>query len=195
MSERDTQIYSGDKIKIMKKEAELYGLLAEFDDPAQLVEAAKKAYEEGYRKMDAYTPFPVEGLAEAVGFSKPRLPLLVLIGGIVGAILGFSMQYYGSVIGYPLNIGGRPLNSWPSFIPITFEVTILIAAFTAVLGMFALNGLPQPYHPVFNVERFALASRDRFFLCIESQDPKFDGVGTKKFLESLKPRVVFEVPN
>lgn len=177
----------------MKTNPEIYGLLAEFEEPDYLLEAAKRAYENGYRKMDAYTPFPVEGLAEAVGFSKPRLPLLVLIGGIVGAVLGFSMQYYGSVIGYPLNIGGRPLNSWPSFIPITFEVTILIAAFTAVLGMFALNGLPQPYHPVFNVERFALASRDRFYLCIESRDSKFDRAATKKFLESLKPRVVFEV--
>jgi hypothetical protein len=177
----------------MNQDTELYGLLAEFDDPDLLREAAEKAHAAGYRKMDAYTPFPVEGLAEAVGHAKPTLPLLVLIGGIVGACLGFGMQYYGSVIGYPLNIGGRPLNSWPSFIPITFEVTILVAAFTAVLGMFALNGLPQPYHPVFNVERFALASRDRFYLCIESRDPKFDLASTKVFLESLQPRVVFEV--
>ncbi|HEX9653849.1 MAG TPA: DUF3341 domain-containing protein [bacterium] len=177
----------------MHQKIELYGLLAEFENPDHLLQAAEKAHAAGYRKMDAYTPFPVEGLAEAVGHAKPTLPLLVLIGGIVGGLLGFGMQYYGSVIGYPLNIGGRPLNSWPSFIPITFEVTILVAAFTAVLGMFALNGLPQPYHPVFNVERFALASRDRFYLCIESRDPKFDLASAKAFLESLQPRVVFEV--
>lgn len=175
------------------KETELYGLLAEFDNPDELVVASRKAYAEGFRKMDAYTPFPVEELPEAVGFKKPKLPLIVLLGAIIGAVLGFSMQYYASVVDYPLNIGGRPFNSWPSFIPITFELTILVAAFFAVLGMFALNGLPMPYHPLFNVPRFALASRDRFFLCIESRDPKFELAATKKFLENLKPKEVFEV--
>lgn len=175
------------------KQSELYGLMAEFDAPEQLIEASRKVYEAGFRQMDAYTPFPVEGLPEAVGFKKSKLPLIVLIGALVGGTLGFAMQYFASVIHYPLNIGGRPLNSWPSFLPITFEMTILVAAFSAVLGMFALNGLPQPYHPVFNVPRFALASRDRFFLCIESEDEKFDPEETKKFLESLQPRDVFEV--
>lgn len=178
---------------MMDKTTELYGLLAEFDDPDDLLVASQKAYAAGYRKMDAYTPFPIEGLPEAVGFKRPRLPLIVLIGGVVGAIVGFLIQYYASVFSYPLNIGGRPLNSWPSFIVITFELTILFAAFSAVLGMFALNGLPMPYHPVFNVPRFALASRNRFFLCIESKDAKFDLAATKRFLQDLKPVEVFEV--
>ena len=176
-----------------EKEKNIYGILAEFDSADELLAATEKTFAEGYRKMDAYSPYPVHGLAEAVGFKNPKLPLIVLIGAIVGAIIGFSMQYYASVESYPLNIGGRPLNSWPSFIPITFELTILVAAFSAVLGMFALNGLPMPYHPVFNVPRFALASRDQFFLCIESIDPKFDLEATKKFVESLKPRTVADV--
>jgi len=172
---------------------ELYGLMAEFSEADDLVKASRKAYEAGYRQMDAYSPFPVEELSEAVGFHKTRLPLIVLIGAITGALLGFGMQYYAAAVSYPLNIGGRPLNSWPSFIPITFELTILVAAFAAVLGMFALNGLPQPYHPVFNVPRFASASRDKFFLCIESQDEQFDLEETRKFIETLNPRGVFEV--
>lgn len=172
---------------------EIYGLLAEFRTSEQLLNASKKAYAEGYRQMDAYTPFPVHGLSEAIGFNKTKLPMIVLIGAIVGLIVGFGMQYFASVIHYPLNIGGRPLNSWPSFIPITFELTILFAAFSAVLGMFALNGLPMPYHPVFNVERFAMASKDCFFLCIESADPKFDLNVTKTFLHGLQPAEVFEI--
>jgi len=178
---------------VAEKEKNIYGILAEFDSADELLAAAENTFAEGYRKMDAYSPYPVHGLAEAVGFKKSKLPMIVLIGAIVGAIIGFSMQYYASVESYPLNIGGRPLNSWPSFIPITFELTILVAAFSAVLGMFALNGLPMPYHPVFNVPRFALASRDKFFLCVESKDPKFDRKETKKFLESLKARVVVDV--
>jgi len=178
---------------MVKEEKEIYGVMAEFGTSEQLLKASKKAYDEGYRNMDAYTPFPVHGLAEVIGFNKTRLPLIVLIGAIVGMLVGFGMQYFASAMHYPLNIGGRPLNSWPSFIPITFELTILFAAFSAVLGMFALNGLPMPYHPVFNVEKFALASRDCFFLCIESTDPKFDLEATRKFLQSLNPKDIAEV--
>ena len=143
--------------------------------------------------MDAYSPFPVEGLAEAIGFHHTRVPLIVLIGGILGCVGGFFLQYWVAVIDYPINIGGRPLNSWPSFIPVTFELTILLAALFAFFGVLALNGLPMPYHPVFNVERFVNASRNRFFLCIESKDPLFDKEATARFLESLESRGVFEV--
>ena len=136
----------------------LYGLMAEFEAPEALLEAARRAYVTGYRHMDAYSPFPVEGLAAAIGFQRTQLPLVVLLGGIIGGVGGFLLQYYAAVIDYPLNVGGRPLNSWPAFIPVTFELTILMAALFAVLGMLALNGLPMPYHPVFNVPRFALAS-------------------------------------
>jgi hypothetical protein len=171
----------------------IWGLLAEFHDPNELVAAAVRAREEGYRRLDAYTPFPVEGLAEVLGFHERKLPLLVLAGGIAGCGGGYLLQYWVSVLAYPMNVGGRPLHSWPSFIPVTFETTVLVAALSAVLGMLALNGLPMPYHPVFNVPRFALASRDRFFLSVEATDPKFDAVATRKFLESLGPREVSEV--
>jgi hypothetical protein len=171
----------------------IYGLLAEFASPEALVAAAERAHREGYRRLDAYSPFPVEGLAEAIGFHKNRLPLLVLIGGIIGASGGFFLQYWFHVLDYPMNIGGRPLNSWPMFIPVTFELTILIAALAAVFGLLALNGLPMPYHPVFNSERFELASRNRFFLCIESRDAKFDAAATWRFMEDLHPQGVYEV--
>ncbi len=170
-----------------------YGWMAEFDQPERLLSAARLAHAQGYRKMDAYTPFPVEGLDEALGEHKNWLPLLVLLGGIGGAVGGFAMQYYANVIQYPLIIGGRPYNSWPSFIPITFEMTILAAAGVAVLGMLALNDLPTPYHPVFSVPRFELASRHGFFLCIESRDLQFNLEKTKAFLEGLKPVGVYEV--
>jgi len=171
----------------------LYGLMAEFEDPRDLVAAARRAYQEGYRKLDAYSPFPIEGLAEELGHHRSWLPLVVLIGGIAGAVGGFGMQYYLSVIEYPLNIGGRPLNSWPSFIPITFEVTVLLAALSAVVGMILMNGLPRPYHPVFNLPRFELASRNHFFLCIEATDSKFDRGTTRQFLQSLRPLEVSDV--
>jgi hypothetical protein len=177
----------------MKKAPDIYGIMAEFDTPKAVVAAARQAYQAGYRKMDAYTPFPIEELAEAIGFHKNRLPLLVLIGGLIGCIGGYLLQYYLSVIAYPINVGGRPLHSWPAFIPPTFETTVLIAAFFAVFGMLALNGLPQPYHPVFNVPRFELASRTHFFLCIEASDPKFDLVQTRRFLESLGASEVTDV--
>jgi hypothetical protein len=178
----------------VKARPRTHGLMAEFDDPRALVAAAGRARAEGYRSMDAYTPFPVEGLAEALGFRKNRLPLLVLAGGLVGAAGGYFLQYYGNVVDYPINIGGRPLHSWPSFIVPAFETTILCAALAAVLGMLGLNGLPKPYHPVFNVPRFALASRDRFFLVIEAADPAFDPIATRAFLESLSPLEVSDVP-
>lgn len=171
----------------------MYGLLAEFREPEELVAAAQRAYTAGYRRMDAYSPFPVAGLAEAIGFHRTRLPLIVLIGGILGCLGGFFMQYYIAVIDYPLNIGGRPFNSWPSFIPVTFEMTILLAALFTVFGMLALNGLPMPYHPVFHVERFALATQDHFFLCIEAADPQFDRQHTQHFLTTLGAHEVTEV--
>ena len=175
-------------------ETPLYGLMAEFHDPTSIVEAARKAHAAGYRKMDGYSPFPIEELGEALGFhTRGRLPKLVFAGGLIGCVSGFGLQYWCSVISYPLNIGGKPLNSWPSFIPITFELTILLASLSAVFGMLALNGLPRPYHPVFNVPEFRLASRDHFFLCIEAGDPKFDPDATFKFLESLSPGHVYEV--
>jgi hypothetical protein len=164
---------------------EIYGLMAEFHEPGDVVEAAERAYAEGYRRMDGYSPYPLEPLAEALHLPHSRLPLLVLTGGILGCVGGFLLCWWTSVVDYPLNIGGKPLNSWPAFIPPTFETTILLAALTAVFGMLALNGLPEPYHPVFNVPSFALATRDRFFLCIESTDPRFDRGRTKQFLESL----------
>jgi len=170
-----------------------YGLLAEFEDPTSLVDATTRAREAGYRRMDAYSPFPIEELHEALGGHHTRLPLIVLIGGLIGGIGGYALQYWASAIAYPLNVAGKPLNSWPAFIPVTFECTILLAALFAVLGMLALNGLPMPYHPVFNVPRFALASRNRFFLCIEARDPKFDLEDTRKFLETLEPKEVTTV--
>jgi len=171
----------------------IYGLLAEFADANTLVTATREAYAKGYRRMDAYSPFPIEELSDALGFRNTRLPLIVLIGGILGCATGFGMQYYSAVISYPLNVGGRPFNSWPSFIPVTFEMTILGAALFAVLGMLALNGLPMPYHPMFNVPKFALATRDRFFLCIEATDTAFDRVETANFLRALLAREVTEV--
>jgi hypothetical protein len=175
------------------RRARLWGLMAEFDNPGDLLDAARRAHEAGYRKMDAYSPMPIHGLSEAIGFHCSRLPLLVLLGGLFGCGLAFFMLWYVETTVYPLNVGGRPYNSWPSFIPITFEVTILFAAVTAVMGMLALNGLPMPYHPVFNVDRFAMASRHRFFLCIEAADPKFDAGDTRRFLEATHCRGVSEV--
>jgi hypothetical protein len=177
----------------MAKPATVYGVLAEFDDPNALVAATTRAYREGYRRMDAYSPFPIEELHEALGGHHTRLPLIVLIGGILGGVGGYALQYWTQAIAYPINVGGRPYHSWPAFIPVTFECTILAAALSAVLGMIALNGLPMPYHPVFNVPRFALASRNRFFLCIEAVDPKFDVERTRRFLETLEPREVTTV--
>lgn len=171
----------------------LYGLMAEFSSEDSLLQATRHAYEAGYRRMDAYSPLPIDGLAEALGFRQTRVPLIVLIGGVLGGVGGFAMQYWISAIDYPVNVGGRPYNSWPSFVPVTFELTILVAAFAALLGMLALNGLPMPYHPVFNVPRFAQATRDRFFLCIEATDRKFDRETTLHFLESLHASAVVVV--
>ena len=177
----------------MKVPSPIYGVMAEFDDPASLVEATARARQEGYRCMDAYSPYPIEALHEALGSRHTRLPLVVLVGGTIGCLGGYLLQYWTSAIAYPLNVGGKPFHSWPAFIPVTFECTILVAALFAVLGMLALNGLPQPYHPVFNVPRFALASRNRFFLCIEARDPRFDIEATRRFLETLNPREVTTV--
>ena len=171
----------------------IWGLMAEFDSPADLVRACRAAREAGYRQMDAYTPFPMEAVFEALGLHRNAMPLLVLCGGILGCVGGLGLCYWVSVVAYPLNVGGRPFFSLPAFIPVTFECTILAAALFAVLGMLALNGLPMPYHPVFNVPSFAMASRDRFFLCIESADARFDRQATQKFLEQFSPLSVSEV--
>ena len=173
----------------------IYGVMAEFADPTTLVAAARAAREKGYRKLDAYSPFPIEELSDALHLHHNRLPLIVLVGGILGGLTGYLMQYYVTVIDFPINVGGRPLHSWPSYIIITFELTILFGAISAVLGLLGLCGLPMPYHPAFNVPRFALASRNRFFLCIEARDPLFDRDQTSEFLVSLEPREVSEVAN
>ncbi|MGB8990376.1 MAG: DUF3341 domain-containing protein [Candidatus Sulfotelmatobacter sp.] len=173
----------------------VYGIMAEFDSAQALIDAAKQTHQAGYQKIDAYSPFPIEGLAEEIGFHHNLVPLVVLIGGIVGGLSGYLMQWWISAVDYPINVGGKPPHSWPAFIVITFEMTILFAALSAVLGMLALNGLPMPYHPVFNVPRFALASRDRFFLIVFSSDPKYDAAGTRKFMEDLAPRSISEVPS
>jgi hypothetical protein len=171
----------------------LYGLLAEFEDPMALTEAAKRTYAEGYRKTDAYSPFPIEHVWEAMGVNDRPVSFFVLCGGIVGMFAGFGLCYWVSTTAYALNIGGRPFNSWPSFIPVTFELTILIASFAAVISMIALNGLPMPYHPVFNVPSFTRASQDKFFLAIEATDPKFDRAKTMEFLRSIGAKEVNEV--
>ena len=171
----------------------LYGLMAEFETPGALITATEQARHAGYRKMDAYAPYPIEELVHALGHHHSKLPLMVLGGGIVGFFAGLGLQVYVNAIAYPLNIGGKPALSWPAFVPVTFEMTILFASLTAVLGMLALNGLPTPYHPVFNLPRFSAASRDRYFLCIEAVDPRFHVDGTRQFLESQAPTEVSEV--
>jgi hypothetical protein len=174
------------------KEDALYGLSAEFVHHAELLRAAHESYARGYRNMDGYTPFPIEGLAEAMGKSN-RMPLLILVSGIIGGCSAYFMQWFANVISYPLNVGGRPLHSWPSFIPITFELTVLGASLTAFFFSLGLNGLPKPYHPMFNLAEFERASQDRFFLCIEATDALFDREATRRFLESLHPVMVREV--
>jgi hypothetical protein len=171
----------------------LYGLMAEFATPEQLVEACEQTYKEGYRKLDAYSPIPIEELHHALHLKDSPLPRFVLAGGIAGCLGGFGLLQWISQVAYPLNVGGRPLNSWVSFIPITFELTILLAGLTTFGTLIALCGLPQPYHPVFNVARFQAASKDRFFLCIEAEDPRFDLAGTRDFLLTLHPHEVSEV--
>jgi hypothetical protein len=171
----------------------IYGLLAEFDEPRQLVEAAKRTYAAGYRKIDTFSPYPIEEAWEAIGHHDRRLSFIVLAGGLTGLLTGVGLQEWVSFLAYPVNIAGKPLNSWPQFVPVTFELTILFAALSAVIGMIVLNGLPQPYHPAFNVERFEHASRDKFFLIVESEDPKFDRAATADFLKGLHATEVSEV--
>ena len=171
----------------------LYGLMAEFDTPTKLVKAAERVRLAGFKNFDAYSPIPIEELSEAMGMQRTRLPLIVLLGGIFGGIGGYGLEYWTQVIAYPMNIGGRPFHSWPHFIPVTFETTVLGAALAAFVGLWALNGLPQPYHPVFNVPAFDRASRDRFFLVIETSDPRFDAHQTRKFLSELSAVGVSDV--
>jgi hypothetical protein len=175
------------------EEKTLYGLMAEFEEHEELLEATRRAFAEGYRRMDAYSPFPVEGLAEALGHENSAIPLFTLAGGVIGGLGAYFMEWIAMAKLYPLNVGGRPHNSWPNFIPVTFELTVLIASVAAFLGVFILNRLPQPHHPVFNVPEFERASIDRFFLCIEAEDPKFSISETRKFLEELKTCKVTEV--
>jgi hypothetical protein len=169
--------------------------MAEFDNVNDAIIAARRTYAAGYRKLDAYSPFPVEELSEAIGFHKNGVALICLIGGLLGCTAAYTLQWWINTISYPINIGGRPLHSWPSFIIVSFEMTIVFAGLSAVFGMLALNGLPMPYHPVFNVPRFELASKDRFFLVVFSSDKNYDAVRTRQFLEGLNPISVAEVPS
>jgi hypothetical protein len=162
-----------------------YGLIAEFDSPSAVVAAARRTYGAGYRRINAYSPFPIEELSEAIGYHRDYVALCTLICGVIGALGGFMLQYWTGGIDYPINVGGRPLMSLPAFIPITFECTVLLAAFGAFIGNLMMNRLPQPYHPAFNVPSFARASQDRFFLCVKSDDPMYNKARTHDFLESL----------
>lgn len=171
----------------------VYGYLAEFDSADGLLAAAKATRAEGYAKVEAYSPFPVHGVSEALGFHEAKVPWIIFIAGVTGALAGIGLQWYTASVDYPMNVGGRPNFAWPQFIPVTFECTVLFAAFGAVVGMLALNGLPRPNHPIFNGKRFEYASQDRFFLCIESDDPKFDETETRRFLETLNAHAVSEV--
>ncbi len=179
----------------MKPGSHLHGLLAAFEDETALLEAAARAHASGYRNMDAYSPFPVEGLTDALGRKPRAVPFLFLAGGVIGCLGGYFLQWYSMGVDYPLNIGGKPLNSWPMFIPITFELTVLCSALAGFFGIMLLNRFPQPYHPVFNVAEFREhASRDRFFLCIEASDPRFDPTQTREFLAGLNSYCIEEVP-
>ncbi len=179
----------------MKTAPDIYGLLAEFTTPDALLVAARRAYEAGYRRLDAYSPLPIEGLAEAIGFTRNRIPVAVFLGGLLGGAGGFFMLWYSTVVSYPINVGGRPFNSWPMYIPITFELTVLGAAFAAVFGMLGLNGLPRPHHPVFAAPGFEHASSDRFFLSLQAIDPLFEPQRTRAFLEGLGPNAITLVEN
>jgi hypothetical protein len=180
----------------MRPKTPIYGLMAEFLTAEEVLGATRRARQAGYRAMDAYTPYPVDGLATELGMRRTNIPFVVLVGGLVGASVGFFMQYYSMAVDYKFNAGGRPYDSWPVFVPIAFEVLILVAAFAAFLGMMFLNGLPRPHHPVFNVPQFARSSQDRFFLCIEAADPQFDREATAAFLSTLNPHgAVVEVPH
>jgi hypothetical protein len=179
--------------KICDMEKKIYGIMAEFDTATELVDAARLVRDAGYKKTDAFSPFPLHEIDEALGIRRSVLPFMVLGGGVLGLLSGLGLQYFVHVLDYPLNVGGRPYLSLPSFIPPAYELTILFAAFTAVFGMLLLNGLPQPYHPVFNVPRFALATREKFFLLIEAKDPQYDYEKVKSFMESLGPQEVFDV--
>jgi hypothetical protein len=178
----------------MNENKNIYGLMAEFASDEEILTATKSAYDHDYRKMDAFTPFPVEGLAEALGRKNTAVPLIVFCAGLCGGVGGYFLQWYAMAVSYPLNIGGRPLNSWPAYVPITFETTVLSAALAAIVAMLALNKLPEPYHPVFNIPEFERASTDKFFLCIEACDRKFDLQATRNFLSALKPELIWEVP-
>jgi hypothetical protein len=179
----------------MNQQPHIYGLLAGFEDKEAVLQAAQRAYAAGYRRIEAYTPFKVEGLSDCLGHKHSRkVALIFLLGGITGAFLAYALQGYSMGLAWPMNIGGKPLNSWPMFIPITFELTVLTSATFGLIGMLVLNGLPQPYHSVFNVPEFRRASRDRFFLCIEASDALFNKVRTWQFLEQLEPYHLAEVP-
>lgn len=175
------------------EERVLYGLMVEFVEHDQLLDAAKRAYGAGYREMDAYSPFPIDGLAEALGHEFSAVPFITLLGGMAGGLGGYFMEWYSMARLYPLNVGGRPHNSWPNFIPVTFELTVLIASLSALVAMLVINRLPHPNHPVFNLPEFRRASIDRFFLCIETDDPKFERLGTWRFLETLGGLKISEV--
>jgi len=177
----------------MEHRTHLYGVMGEFETAKHFLQAVAKVRDAGYRNMDAYAPFPVEGLSEAMGLRRSWVPLVTLLGGLTGGLTGFGFQYWVNVLAYPMNIAGRPLNSWPAFIPVTFELTILGASIFAVVGMLAMNKLPHPYHPVFNVARFGRASTDRFFICIEATDPKFSVMESTRFLQSLEAVHITEV--